>query len=857
MKNRKFKPLIAVIIAALLLTTQSGSSYMFSQRETSVAEKGSAESETSEDVVSTDEAEVIELSAQEAATDSSDSAANAAAADSVDLTERTGDLILPEAKIVDATEEEVEEGREYYEELVATAEEALGTTVEEVVEETGVTVAEANSSILKSYTDSSDWSDFSSNYYYNIMGSDYRAVLDAMDAACLDILTNGEDCDSSVTVTVEDCNGDISSSEDIYNLLYTLIYDNPQYYFLGGGISCSYSQEHGVYTYTVTISVDEDFVSGTFRDEINAAVLSEVGEFVDGVTTTDECEIAKEVHDYVCANTVYDTELVDDLDQRIDGDQTIYSFFCTDQTVCAGYAAAFELLCNACGVDALVNISSSHAWNRVRVDYKWYNVDCTWDDCDNSSVCIYTYFMRDDTYFGSLSYHTTCSSIRENPECNYDAYDESTDTLTVVDVDGTLDAGTISAGVAKSKGYRTVTFENSGSLDVDYYYIASADEFDSTDDSPAINDVKCICGESLTVTADTYIRVVMVRDNYTDSGCATIFIDYSESEAMVVDVTTTTSTTDGTTTSTSDATDTDDSTSDDSSSSTDSSSSDDSSSSTGSSSSDDSSSSTDSSTSDDSSSSTDSSSSDDGSSSTDSSSSDDGSSSTDGSSSDDGSSSTDGSSSDDSSSSTDGSSSDDGSSSTDSSSSGDDSSSSDSDSSDAGSSSGSGAESSSESTSGSSVDTLVDTSGSGQSSAFTVTVRYGSAVCTIECEIVGSSITVTGGSGKVIVIPDSVTRAGVTYKVTKIANGAFAKDTSIKKVIIGKNITNIGKKAFFKCSGIKKVIIYSTGVKKVGKKAFKGLGKKAKIKLKMTSKYKKKLKKKIKKSKIDKTTVIK
>ena len=33
--------------------------------------------------------------------------------------------------------------------------------------------------------------------------------------------------------------------------------------------------------------------------------------------------------------------------------QSVYSVFCMDKTVCAGYAQAFEMMCNGVGVDCI------------------------------------------------------------------------------------------------------------------------------------------------------------------------------------------------------------------------------------------------------------------------------------------------------------------------------------------------------------------------------------------------------------------------------------------------------------------------------------------------------------------------
>ncbi|MDE5863646.1 MAG: leucine-rich repeat domain-containing protein, partial [Lachnospiraceae bacterium] len=98
---------------------------------------------------------------------------------------------------------------------------------------------------------------------------------------------------------------------------------------------------------------------------------------------------------------------------------------------------------------------------------------------------------------------------------------------------------------------------------------------------------------------------------------------------------------------------------------------------------------------------------------------------------------------------------------------------------------------------------------------------------------------------KNITIPATVDINGYTFKVTAIANKAFKKNTKLKKVTIGENVKTIGKEAFSNCKKLNKITVKSKVVTKVNKNAFKGINKKATIKLpKMTKKKLKKYKKK-------------
>lgn len=121
---------------------------------------------------------------------------------------------------------------------------------------------------------------------------------------------------------------------------------------------------------------------------------------------------------------------------------------------------------------------------------------------------------------------------------------------------------------------------------------------------------------------------------------------------------------------------------------------------------------------------------------------------------------------------------------------------------------------------------------------------------------------------KTITVPSSVRINGVSYKVTRIANNAFANCKSLTKVTIPSSVTSIGQKAFANCTklkavtipakvtkieksafsgckSLKTVTIKSTKVKTIGKSAFKGIAKKSVVKTPKSKKtaYKKLLKK--------------
>ncbi len=113
---------------------------------------------------------------------------------------------------------------------------------------------------------------------------------------------------------------------------------------------------------------------------------------------------------------------------------------------------------------------------------------------------------------------------------------------------------------------------------------------------------------------------------------------------------------------------------------------------------------------------------------------------------------------------------------------------------------------------------------------------------------------VTKKKQKKVTVPSYVKYNGEKYKVTSVDKKAFYKNTSIQKVVIGKNVTEIGEQAFYGCKKLKKIDVKSRKLERIGKRAFYGIAKdatmycpkpdkKSKKKVSYTKQYRKLLKK--------------
>ena len=78
-------------------------------------------------------------------------------------------------------------------------------------------------------------------------------------------------------------------------------------------------------------------------------------------------------------------------------------------------------------------------------------------------------------------------------------------------------------------------------------------------------------------------------------------------------------------------------------------------------------------------------------------------------------------------------------------------------------------------------------------------------------------------------VPDYIEYQGKRYLVTSIGAYAFAENTALREVIVGRNITSIGNYAFYNCTKLKHIKIWSDKLISVGRDAYQGIHRRAEI----------------------------
>lgn len=240
---------------------------------------------------------------------------------------------------------------------------------------------DAQSDALHVY--SVNWEQYGSDYCYNNMTATEQRYYDRLDEVCSEFANSTVDAGYNSILDMYYMTG-VSYEGLTYSrakeLTYIFVYQNPQYYFTDTRLAYNDNFE------IIWLSCYEDFSDGENRSAVTETVYDKVDSWIDEIqdqATVFEQE--KKAHDIVCANIEY-----------VEGefDQSAYSAIIEGESVCAGYTKMFSILMNGAGIGTVAVTGSNHAWNKVNLDGTWYNVDTTWDDCDD--YIDYTFFNKSD-----------------------------------------------------------------------------------------------------------------------------------------------------------------------------------------------------------------------------------------------------------------------------------------------------------------------------------------------------------------------------------------------------------------------------------------------------------------------------
>ena len=173
--------------------------------------------------------------------------------------------------------------------------------------------------------------------------------------------------------------------------------------------------------------------------ELNNEIEEILSDMPTGLT---EYEREKFIHDKLINKCVYDEDA--DVLQGMQSAFTMYGALVENSAVCEGYTKTMQYLLKLVGIKSITvngySKSELHQWCLVNIDDKWYHLDATWDDQDDTeeheAVVLYNYFNTTDSFietdheiakeYTSLTEDELCGTTDKEaklfnlplPECN-------------------------------------------------------------------------------------------------------------------------------------------------------------------------------------------------------------------------------------------------------------------------------------------------------------------------------------------------------------------------------------------------------------------------------------------------------
>lgn len=283
--------------------------------------------------------------------------------------------------------------------------------------------AEELDEIMKNYDPDGDsllLNKAKSYYYYEKLDSVAKEIYDVMYGVAQDPVNEG-----NIGFMMTDI--DPQSEEYYYefNIAYrALCFDHPELFWLYSGEEAemyylSEAVDYGGF-YFVYIKMLEPYTNyeGQMKAFNNAAeeFLADIDQNVS------EYEIVRQIHDKLIEKVNYDDPVESNqvtLARGQDLAHTAYGALVADSSgnscyaVCDGYTLAMEYLLQQCGIEVafiggLAGTSEQdaggHAWNIVKVDGEWYELDSTWDDAGS---------VEDDLTPGTAEYDYVMEALND------------------------------------------------------------------------------------------------------------------------------------------------------------------------------------------------------------------------------------------------------------------------------------------------------------------------------------------------------------------------------------------------------------------------------------------------------------
>ena len=229
-----------------------------------------------------------------------------------------------------------------------------------------------------------DWGNTGSELVFPEVKYPYYAMLTSdMQSIYRQIYANALDVRSSFAPIVK---VSVNQLKNVFEAVYN---DHPEVFWLETEYSCKYKRNGSCVEISLKFNETADNLekSRTLFEQAASKILNNTRRY------TEDIEKEQYVHDALAQLVEYDAKSA--------MNQSAYSALVLQRSVCAGYARAFQYLmqqldipCYYCGGYS----GEKHAWNIIRMEDGFWNVDVTWADTNPIN---YEYYNKTDAEYSS------------------------------------------------------------------------------------------------------------------------------------------------------------------------------------------------------------------------------------------------------------------------------------------------------------------------------------------------------------------------------------------------------------------------------------------------------------------------
>ena len=206
--------------------------------------------------------------------------------------------------------------------------------------------------------------------------------------------------------------------DETTNVIKAIMYDHPELFWFTGSAATSLLNNN-----VAAIKPEYNHLAKNLNQH-KLQLKQSADKYLKFVHGKDPHEQERLIHDKMVQTISY---------VRPDLDQTSYAALVEEKAVCAGYTRAFQLLMQRLGIPCYYCSGTAigpedkewtrHAWNIVKLDDDYYNLDITWNDCyDKADKNHISYAFYNCTDLQIMDSHKRAEKHAFLPICSGEKY---------------------------------------------------------------------------------------------------------------------------------------------------------------------------------------------------------------------------------------------------------------------------------------------------------------------------------------------------------------------------------------------------------------------------------------------------